>query len=119
MAILQYNPTSAGRRGGSVSDFADCTQPRVNNPEKSLLRRAKKKGGRNNQGIVTSRFRGGGHKQRYREIDFKRKRDGVEATVIPVGTFHSGMQLPTFGSTASVSPLITLSPAFSPVGARM
>jgi large subunit ribosomal protein L2 len=84
MGIKQYKPTSAGRRAGMVSDFADCTHPRDNRPEKALLAPKKKKGGRNFQGIVTSRFRGGGHKQRYRKIDFKRKRDGLEATVIQV-----------------------------------
>src|SRR5437868_12544784 len=77
MAILQYNPTSAGRRGGSVSDFADCTFPRTNRPEKSLIKRAKKKGGRNNQGVICVRFRGGGHKRMYRLIDFKRKKTGA------------------------------------------
>ena len=81
MAIRQYNPTSAGRRAGSVSDFSDCTFPKVNKPEKSLLEPLPKKGGRNNQGIITSRFRGGGHKQRYRIIDFKRRKWDVEATV--------------------------------------
>src|SRR6266576_3218714 len=80
MALQQYNPTSAGRRGGNVSDFTDCTFPKENRPEKSLLKRAKKKGGRNNQGVITVRFRGGGHKRMYRVIDFKRKRDGA-ATV--------------------------------------
>ena len=50
----KYKPTSAGRRGGMVSDFADCTYPRENRPEKSLLVPRKKKGGRNNQGIITS-----------------------------------------------------------------
>jgi large subunit ribosomal protein L2 len=65
MGVRQYKPTSAGRRAGSVSDFSDCTYPQRNAPEKSLLKPAKKKGGRNNQGIVTSRFRGGGHKQQY------------------------------------------------------
>lgn len=84
MGIKQYKPTSAGRRAGMVSDFADCTHPRENKPEKSLLSPKPKKGGRNNQGITTSRFRGGGHKQRYRKIDFKRTRDNVEATVIQV-----------------------------------
>ena len=72
MGIKQYKPTSAGRRAGMVSDFADCTNPNENKPEKSLLVPRKKKGGRNNQGIITSRFRGGGHKQMYRVIDFKR-----------------------------------------------
>lgn len=84
MGIKQYKPTSAGRRAGSVSDFADCTHPRQNRPERSLLVRRKKKGGRNNQGIVTARFRGGGHKQMYRKVDFKRKRDDVEATVLQI-----------------------------------
>ncbi|MBY0513605.1 MAG: 50S ribosomal protein L2 [Gemmataceae bacterium] len=84
MGIKQYKPTSAGRRAGMVSDFADCTFPRENRPEKALLRPRKKKGGRNFQGIITSRFRGGGHKQKLRVIDFKRKRDNVEATVIQV-----------------------------------
>src|SRR5262249_15562108 len=84
MGIKQYKPTSSGRRAGMVSDFADCTHPRENRPEKALLSPKKKKGGRNFQGVVTSRFRGGGHKQRYRTIDFKRTRDNVEATVIQV-----------------------------------
>ena len=84
MGIKQYKPTSAGRRAGMVSDFADCTFPRENKPEKALLAPKKKKGGRNNQGITTSRFRGGGHKQRYRKIDFRRRRDDVEATVVQV-----------------------------------
>jgi large subunit ribosomal protein L2 len=85
MGIRYYKPTSAGRRGGSVSDFAECTEPKVNNPEKSLLVPKKKKGGRNNQGKVTVRFRGGGHKQRYRLIDFKRnKKDGVPAKVLSI-----------------------------------
>jgi large subunit ribosomal protein L2 len=84
MGIRQYKPTSAGRRAGSVSDFAECTNPKVNAPEKSLLVPRKKSGGRNNQGIVTSRFRGGGHKKMYRLVDFKRKKDGVPAKVISV-----------------------------------
>src|SRR5687768_15713330 len=84
MGIRQYKPTSAGRRGGSVSDFSECTTPKVNAPEKSLLVPRKKKGGRNNQGITTVRFRGGGHKQMYRKVDFKRKKDGVAATVLSI-----------------------------------
>ena len=84
MGVKQYKPTSAGRRGGMVSDFADCTYPRENRPEKSLLRPLPKTGGRNHQGITTSRFRGGGHKRMYRIIDFKRKKDGIEATVVQV-----------------------------------
>jgi large subunit ribosomal protein L2 len=84
MGIRQYKPTSAGRRGGSVSDFADCTNPKVNAPEKSLLVPRRKKGGRNNQGVITVRFRGGGHKQMYRLVDFKRRKDGVPANVVSV-----------------------------------
>ena len=85
MGVKQFNPTSAGRRGGSVSDFADCTYPRENRPEKSLLVPKPKTGGRNNQGIITSRFRGGGHKRMYRIIDFKRNRfDGQPGTVLQV-----------------------------------
>jgi large subunit ribosomal protein L2 len=84
VGIRKYNATSAGRRGGSVSDFADCTHPKVNNPEKSLLKRLKRKGGRNNQGVICVRFRGGGHKRMYRVIDFKRHKDGVTANVVSV-----------------------------------
>jgi len=83
MGIRLYKPTSAGRRGASVSDFAEITD-RKKKPEKSLLRPIKKKGGRNNQGIITSRFRGGGHKRMYRMIDFKRRIDDLPATVISI-----------------------------------
>ncbi|MBL8799428.1 MAG: 50S ribosomal protein L2 [Planctomycetia bacterium] len=83
MGIRKYKPTSAGRRGGSVSDFAEITD-RKKKPEKSLLVPIKKKGGRNNQGIVTSRFRGGGHKRMYRLIDFKRSKDAVPAEVVSI-----------------------------------
>ena len=79
MGIRQYKPTSPGRRGASVSDFSDLT--RGAKPEKHLLRRAKKKGGRNNQGVITARHRGGGHKRQFRVIDFKRDKDGVAARV--------------------------------------
>ncbi len=84
MGIKQYKPTSAGRRAGMVSDFADCTDPRANKPEKTLLSPLPKTGGRNHHGITTSRFRGGGHKRMYRQIDFKRKRDNVEAVVVRI-----------------------------------
>lgn len=83
MGIRQYKPTTPGRRQGSVSDFADITD-RKKKPEKSLLRPIPKKGGRNNQGIICTRFRGGGHKRRYRLIDFKRRKDGVWATVVSI-----------------------------------
>ena len=58
MGVRTYNPTTPGRRQGSVSDFAELTDPKKK-PEKSLLRPKPKKGGRNHQGIVTARFRGG------------------------------------------------------------
>ncbi|MDR2347553.1 MAG: 50S ribosomal protein L2 [Bifidobacteriaceae bacterium] len=79
MGIRKYKPTTPGRRGASVADFAEITRSR---PEKSLVRPLKKTGGRNNLGRITSRHRGGGHKRAYRLIDFKRNdRDGVPAKV--------------------------------------
>ena len=83
MGIRQYKPVTPGRRQGSVSDFVEITD-RKRKPEKSLLVPKPKKGGRNNQGIVTSRFRGGGHKQKYRLIDFKRIKDNLWATVVAI-----------------------------------
>ncbi len=82
MGIKQYNPVTAGRRGASVSDFAELTPGA--RPEKSLLRPKPKKGGRNNQGRITVRHRGGGHKQQYRVIDFTRSKDGVQAKVASI-----------------------------------
>ncbi len=79
MGIRQYRPTTAGRRNASVSDFKELTKGVK--PEKSLLRPKKKKGGRNNQGFITARHRGGGHKQQYRVIDFRRSKDGIPAKV--------------------------------------
>jgi large subunit ribosomal protein L2 len=84
MGIRFYKPTTPGRRGASVSDFAECTQPQVNDPAKSLVVPRKKHGGRNHHGIVTSRFRAGGHKRMYRIIDFRRRKDNVWATVATV-----------------------------------
>src|SRR3989449_169164 len=83
MGIRFYKPTTPGRRGGSVSDFAEITD-RKKKPEKSLLTPAKKKGGRNFQGVTCSRFRAGGHKQMYRIIDFKRIKDNVWASVVSI-----------------------------------
>jgi large subunit ribosomal protein L2 len=80
MGIRHYKPTTPGRRQGTVSDFSEITD-RKKKPEKSLLRPKPKKGGRNNQGVICTRFRGGGHKQMYRIIDFKRRKDDVWATV--------------------------------------
>ena len=79
MGIRKYKPTTPGRRFASVSDFAEITR---DHPEKSLLRPIHKTGGRNNDGRITSRRRGGGHKRRYRVIDFRRHdKDGVPAKV--------------------------------------
>src|SRR5258707_8307610 len=83
MGIRQYKPTTPGRRQGSVSDFSEITD-RKKKPEKSLLEPKPKKGGRNHQGIICTRFRGGGHKRMYRLIDFKRRKDGVWATVVAI-----------------------------------
>jgi large subunit ribosomal protein L2 len=83
MGIRQYKPTTPGRRQGSVSDFAEITD-RKKKPEKSLLRPLQKTGGRNNQGVICTRFRGGGHKRMYRIIDFKRRKDNVWATVVAI-----------------------------------
>jgi large subunit ribosomal protein L2 len=79
MAIRKYKPTTPGRRGSSVADFVEITRT---TPEKSLTRPLPKKGGRNNQGRITTRHQGGGHKRAYRIIDFRRyDKDGVPATV--------------------------------------
>lgn len=80
MGVREYKPTSAGRRAGSVSDFSEITD-RKKRPEKSLVRPWHRTGGRNNQGVITARFRGGGHKRKYRLIDFHRKKDGVVGKV--------------------------------------
>ena len=78
MALKRFKPTSAGRRGMSSQDFSTVTK---STPEKRLLEKKTSSGGRNNYGRTTVRFRGGGHKRRYRVIDFKRKKTGVPATV--------------------------------------
>jgi len=81
MGIKQYKPTSPGRRFQSVSDFAEITK---DTPEKSLLRPLSKKAGRNNNGRITTRHQGGGHKRQYRVVDFKRTKDGVPAKVASI-----------------------------------
>jgi len=81
MALKKYKPTSPGRRFQSVSDFAEITRK---DPEKSLLAPLHKTGGRNNNGRITTRHQGGGHKRQYRLIDFKRKKDGVPAKVATI-----------------------------------
>jgi len=78
MALKRFKPTSAGRRHAELPDFSELSQV---SPEKSLLRPIKKSGGRNSQGRITARFRGGGHKRRYRLIDFARDKDGVPGRV--------------------------------------
>ncbi len=83
MGVKTYAPTTAGRRRASVNDFSELTDKR-RRPLKSLCRPLPKTGGRNNQGVITSRFRGGGHKRLYRIIDFKRNKDGVVGTVVAV-----------------------------------
>jgi large subunit ribosomal protein L2 len=81
MGIKQYRPTSPGRRFQTVSDFKEISST---TPEKALLRPLPKKAGRNNNGRITTRHQGGGHKRRYRVIDFKRVKDGVPAKVASV-----------------------------------
>src|SRR6266446_4175503 len=79
MGLRRYNPTTPGRRGASVSDFAELTPGAE--PVKALTVRKRMTGGRNNQGVITARHRGGGHKPPYRLIDFRRNKDSVPATV--------------------------------------
>src|SRR3954451_11390148 len=81
MGIKVYKPTSAGRRGMTGFDFAEVTKTR---PEKKLTEPSPSTGGRNNHGRITSRFMGGGHKQRYRIIDFRRGKTGVPAKVASI-----------------------------------
>ena len=81
MALRKRKPTSAGRRFQTVSDFSEITRDR---PERSLVGPKPKTGGRNAYGRKTARHRGGGHKQRYRVVDFKRTKDGVPAKVAAI-----------------------------------
>lgn len=78
MPVRKLRPTTPGQRHKIISTFSEITE---STPEKSLLAPAKKSGGRNNQGRMTMRYRGGGHKRRYRIIDFKRDKHGMDATV--------------------------------------
>jgi large subunit ribosomal protein L2 len=79
MPLRKYKPTTPGRRGSSVSDFAEVTR---STPEKSLVRPLHSTGGRNAHGRITTRHKGGGHKRAYRVIDFRRHdKDGVDAKV--------------------------------------
>jgi large subunit ribosomal protein L2 len=81
MPIRVYKPTSAGRRNASVNMHAEVTKKK---PEKSLLRKLSKTGGRNCQGKLTILGKGGGHKRRYRKIDFRRNKDDVMAVVVGI-----------------------------------
>ncbi|SJZ98475.1 50S ribosomal protein L2 [Selenihalanaerobacter shriftii] len=81
MAIKKFKPTSPARRYMTVESFDEIT---TDQPEKSLLAPIKKTGGRNSNGRITSRRRGGGHKRKYRVIDFKRDKDGVPAKVATI-----------------------------------
>ncbi|MDZ4179805.1 MAG: 50S ribosomal protein L2 [Coriobacteriia bacterium] len=81
MGLKRYKPTSPGRRFQTVSDFSEIT---TTTPEKSLLEPLHRTGGRNNNGRITTRHQGGGHKRRYRRIDFKRNKDGVAAKVASI-----------------------------------
>ncbi len=81
MAVKKRKPTSPGRRFQTVSDFETITKSK---PEKSLLEKKTRSSGRNTYGRITSRHRGGGHKQRYRVIDFKRTKDGIPAKVAAI-----------------------------------
>ncbi len=81
MAIKKLKPVTPGQRFRTVSDFSELTTDR---PEKSLLEPLTKSGGRNNKGRITSRRRGGGHKRRYRVVDFKRNKIGVPARVATI-----------------------------------
>src|SRR2546423_14784600 len=82
MPIRKYKPTTPGRRGASVSDFAEVTR---STPEKSLLAPLHGKGGRNAHGKITTRHQGGGHKRQYRLVDFKRgDKDGGPAKGAPI-----------------------------------
>ncbi len=81
MAIKKYKPTTPGRRGMSGLTFEEIT---TNKPEKSLLVSFAKAGGRNNTGRITTRHQGGGHKQKYRIIDFKRNKDNIPAKVATI-----------------------------------
>ncbi len=81
MGIRKRKPTSAGRRFQTVSDFAEITK---STPEKTLLAPSPRTGGRNSYGRKTARHRGGGHKQQYRVVDFKRNKDAITAKVVAI-----------------------------------
>ena len=81
MGVKKLKPTSPGRRFQTVSDFEAITKSK---PEKSLLAKQKRSSGRNAKGRITSRHRGGGHKRRYRIVDFRRDKDGIPARLAAI-----------------------------------
>ncbi len=81
MGVKTFKPTSAGRRFQTVSDFAELTTDR---PHKPLIAKKTRSGGRDNKGLIAVRHRGGGHKRRYRMIDFRREKDGIPAKVATI-----------------------------------
>lgn len=82
MGVKKYKPNNAGRRNMSVSDFKDLTKGAK--VEKKLLKPKRRTNGRNNQGVITVRHRGGGHKRQFRQIDFRRTKDGISAVVASI-----------------------------------
>jgi large subunit ribosomal protein L2 len=82
MTMKQFNPTTPGLRFVNIVTKDDLTKGK--RPEKALTKAKKQKSGRNNMGLVTVRHRGGGHKRRLREIDFKRRKDGVEGKIVAI-----------------------------------
>ena len=89
MGIKSYNPYTPSRRHMTGSDFSEITK---STPEKSLTVSLKKNAGRNNQGKITVRHRGGGSRRKYRIIDFKRRKDGIPATVVPSSMIQTEQQ---------------------------
>ena len=83
MAVRKLNPTTPGQRHKVAPDYSDIT---TDTPEKSLLSRINRKGGRNNSGKMTMRYIGGGHRKMYREIDFKRNKYDVPVKLLPLST---------------------------------
>ncbi len=81
MGVKKFKPTSPGRRFATISDFAEITKTK---PEKSLTEPLKRSGGRNVNGRITTRHIGGGHKRKYRKIDFKRDKDGIPAKIASI-----------------------------------
>jgi large subunit ribosomal protein L2 len=84
MGVRNYKPTSNGRRTGQVSDWADLTHRTKNRPERSLIEKLPRTGGRNNHGQVTARHMGGGHVRLWRNVDFKRRHDDIPAKVLSI-----------------------------------